>query len=311
MPAPLSQPFPIGREDLNPVILAILGDVEIPLRVDDHVGRIAEPPGSCPLNAVADLKENLPLGRVDKYPVKMRVRHQQPSITIHRQTARPVDVEVGRPPTAKILAVAVEDLDSIGEVGDKEMVGGVKRGDPWLVHPTRLGTVNSPDEFGLGFLRRFATEERNSDQTESKPTKSVAIPSHSVATSSKQGLRRRVNEFILQKSELRLQAVTISSWSAWDDSTRSEDLAEIHFGLQGGRRPRGERDDGRNRRASGRDFQRRRELPRPHRTMSPRQRLARTRLDRGRRGGLPAPPLEIQTHKRPLLNHPRRIGASV
>ena len=76
----------------------------------------------------------------------MRVGHEQPAVAVDRQAARPVDVEVGRPPAAEVLAVAVEDLDPVGQVGEVEVVLGVERGDPRLVQPARLRPVDPPDQ---------------------------------------------------------------------------------------------------------------------------------------------------------------------
>ena len=52
----------------------------------------------------------------------MRVGHQQPAQAVDRQAARAVDVELGRAPAVKILAVAVEDLDPIGQIGQIKVV---------------------------------------------------------------------------------------------------------------------------------------------------------------------------------------------
>ncbi len=57
--APLAQPLPLGREDLDPVVLAVLGDVEVARAVDHDVGRITEPARRRPLHAVADLEQEL------------------------------------------------------------------------------------------------------------------------------------------------------------------------------------------------------------------------------------------------------------
>ena len=91
--APLAEPFPFGREDLNAIVLAVLGDVEIAGLVDDDVGRIAESPGRRALHAVADLEEDLAVGRVDEHAIEVGIGDQQPAQPVDRQSARAVDVE--------------------------------------------------------------------------------------------------------------------------------------------------------------------------------------------------------------------------
>ncbi len=83
----------------------------------------------------------------------MGVGHQQPAMPVDREPAGPIDVEIGRAPASQALAIAVEDLDPVGQVGDIKFVLSVKRGDPRLVQPPRLRPVNAPDQ--LGHARRL------------------------------------------------------------------------------------------------------------------------------------------------------------
>ena len=79
----------------------------------------------------------------------MGVGHQQPAVAIDRQPARTVHVELGRPPAAQIIAVAVEDLDAVGQVGQVEMVLRVERGGPRLVQMPGLDPVHPPDQIRM------------------------------------------------------------------------------------------------------------------------------------------------------------------
>ena len=80
----------------------------------------------------------------------MGVGHQQPAVAVDGQPARAVDVEIGRPPAAEVIAVAVEDLDPVGQVGEVEVVLRVERGRPRLVQPPGLDPVHPPDQLGRG-----------------------------------------------------------------------------------------------------------------------------------------------------------------
>ena len=157
VPAPLAQPFPLGREDLDPVVLAILGDVEVAGAVDHHVGRITEPARRRSLHAVADLEQELAALGVNEHAVKVGVGHQQPAITVDGQPAGAVHVKLGGPPAAQILAVAVEHLDAVGQIGEEQVVLRIERGGPRLVQMPGLDPVHSPDQVRLRARPQIAT----------------------------------------------------------------------------------------------------------------------------------------------------------
>ena len=96
----------------------------------------------------------------------MGIRHQQPAQAVDGQAARAVDVELGRAPAAEILAVAVEDLDPVGQVREIEVVVGIERSGPRLVQPPGLDSVNAPDQVRRGAGGEVAT--RQGEQTETR-----------------------------------------------------------------------------------------------------------------------------------------------
>jgi len=71
-----------------------------------------------------ELEDAAALGEEEQRIV--RVGDQQPVVTVDGQAARPVDVEVGSAPAAEVPAVAVEDLDPVGQVGDIKVVVAVE-----------------------------------------------------------------------------------------------------------------------------------------------------------------------------------------
>ena len=90
----------------------------------------------------------------------MGVGHEQPTVPIHGQATRPIDVQVGGRPVSEELAVAVENLDAVGQVGNIEVILAVERGHARLVQPTRLRTMHAPDEVGGGVAVLVATGEK-------------------------------------------------------------------------------------------------------------------------------------------------------
>ena len=103
----------------------------------------------------------------------MGVGHQQPAVAVDGQSARAVDVEVGRPPAAEILAVAVEDLDPVGQVGEEQVVLGVERGGPRLVQMPGLDPVHSPDQVRLPTAPAGRSPPAPASQAPTAPAKST------------------------------------------------------------------------------------------------------------------------------------------
>ena len=157
MAAPLAEPFSLRREDLDPVVLAVFGHIEIVGTVDHHVGRIAESARGRPLHAVANLELQLALFRVNQHAVEMRVGDQQPAMAIDGQAAGSIDVEGRRPPAAEVIAIAIEDLDPVCQVGNVKLVMVIKRGDSRLVQPSGMGAVDAPDQVGQRSLLEITT----------------------------------------------------------------------------------------------------------------------------------------------------------
>ena len=75
-------------------------------------------------------------------------------MAVDRQPARAVDVEIRRAPAAQVVAVAVENLDPIGQVGEIKAVVRIERGRSRLVQPPGLAAVHAPDQ-----IRRRARGE--------------------------------------------------------------------------------------------------------------------------------------------------------
>ena len=144
--APLANPGAFGREDLNTVVVAIFTDVKLALSVDDNIGRVSEQSRCVALNALADLLQELAVTIINHDPVKVRVCHQNAAQTINRQATWAIDIEGGHGPVVDIFAVAVEDLDPVGQVCNIKLVIGIKRSHPGLGKPAWPGSTNTPDE---------------------------------------------------------------------------------------------------------------------------------------------------------------------
>ena len=78
----------------------------------------------------------------------MSVGDEQSPFAVDRQAARPIDIEIRSAPGTEEVPVAIEDLDSVGQVGHIEVILSIKGCDPRLVQPAVLGPVNSPYEIG-------------------------------------------------------------------------------------------------------------------------------------------------------------------
>src|SRR5262249_24857953 len=103
VPTPLEEPPPLGREHLDAVSPAVLGDVKVPHAVDDEGWGVAETSRGCPLYAVADLEQQFGLLRIDEHAIEVRVGDQQPPQPVNGQAAGAIDVELGGSPAAEIM----------------------------------------------------------------------------------------------------------------------------------------------------------------------------------------------------------------
>ena len=78
----------------------------------------------------------------------MSVGDEQSPFAVDRQAARSIDIEIRSSPGTKEVPVAIEDLDSVGQIGHIEVILSIEGCDPRLVQPAVLGPVNSPYEVG-------------------------------------------------------------------------------------------------------------------------------------------------------------------
>ena len=80
----------------------------------------------------------------------MGVGHEDAAKRVGRQAVRAVDVQRGGAPGPEELAVAGEDLDAVGQVGDVELILGVEGGHARHVQPAVARAVRAPDQLRLG-----------------------------------------------------------------------------------------------------------------------------------------------------------------
>ncbi len=100
----------------------------------------------------------------------------KPAIAVDGQAARPVHVELGRPPAAQILAVAVEHLDPVGQVGEEEVVLRIERGGSRLVQMPGLDPVHSPDQVRRRASRQIAPDVRQRAKSPTAPGRACSPP---------------------------------------------------------------------------------------------------------------------------------------
>ena len=159
MAAPLPFPAAFGGEDLDPVILPVLGHVECPLAVDHHVAGIPESPRRVALDPVADLAEEVRSGkfRQDLFYRLNVVRIELPAL---RERVEDVPIlagaflgeiaaRLGRPVPA-LTERALEELKSYAWPGNVRELRNVIAGAAAVCKTAEI----SPKDFVLFHKRR-------------------------------------------------------------------------------------------------------------------------------------------------------------
>ena len=122
--APLRDELAVGRQLLDAVPFAVLGDVVVGGGVADDVGHEAELAGALAHRAAErGVREQLAGRRVGEDSVVVRVGDHQVAVDrADRQAGWPAGLLFGRLPTADEVAVGVEHLDAGRHVDDVELV---------------------------------------------------------------------------------------------------------------------------------------------------------------------------------------------
>ena len=142
--APLTNELALGRELLNPVEIAVLGDVEVAGRIVDDGSDQPELPRLVPLHA-AERAQQSALGRVDQHAIVMGVGHPDGPVGADRHARGFAYGMVGRMPAAQKIAIGVKDLYPGGHIDDVEMVFSIDGHRPGLLQPA-IGDAASPPD---------------------------------------------------------------------------------------------------------------------------------------------------------------------